>query len=46
MTMNKLDSIRFINLPKSMEEKITGFKIDSSIPLPVQLPDGQNKLNS
>ena len=43
--MNKLDSIRFINLPKSMEEKITGFKIDSSIPLPVQLPDGQKKLN-
>ena len=44
--MSRLDSIRFISLPKSMEEKITGFHIDSSIPIPVQLPDGQKSLDA
>lgn len=43
--MSKLDTIRFISLPKSMEEKITGFRIDSTIPIPVQLPDGKKKLD-
>lgn len=44
--MSRLDSIRFISLPKSMEEKITGFHIDSSIPIPVQLSDGQKSLDA
>ena len=43
--MSRLDSIRYITLPKSMEEKITGFAIDSSIPIPVQLPDGHTSLD-
>ena len=43
--MSKLDSIRFISLPQSMEDKITGFRIDSSIPIPVQLADGQKHLD-
>ena len=43
--MSRLDSIRYITLPKSMEEKITGFAIDSSIPIPVQLPEGHTSLD-
>ena len=43
--MSKLDTIQFISLPSSMEEKITGFAIDSSIPIPVQLPDGAKRLD-
>lgn len=43
--MSKLDSIRFISLPKSMEDKMTGFRIDSSIPIPVQLNEGQKHLD-
>lgn len=43
--MSKLDSICFISLPKSMEDKMTGFRIDSSIPIPVQLNEGQKHLD-
>ena len=46
LAMSKLDTIQFISLPKSMEEKITGFKIDSSIPIPVQLKEGQKHLRA
>lgn len=43
--MNKLESVKFITLPKSMEDQITGFKIDSTIPIPVQMKEGSKHLD-
>ena len=43
--MSKLESVKFITLPKSMEDQITGFKIDSTIPIPVQMKEGSKHLD-
>ncbi|MCY1152264.1 MAG: tetratricopeptide repeat protein [Sphaerochaetaceae bacterium] len=40
----KLKGIVFINLPKSLEKEIDGFKLDSSIALPIQLEDGKTEI--
>lgn len=40
----KLEGIVFINLPKSLEKAVDGFPLDSSIPLPIQLPEGKTDI--
>ncbi len=40
----KLEGIVFINLPKSLEKAVDGFPLDSSIPLPIQLPEGKTAI--
>lgn len=41
---NALENIIFISLPPSMERDINNFHVDSSIKIPVQLPDGKKQL--
>ncbi|WP_320130714.1 tetratricopeptide repeat protein [uncultured Sphaerochaeta sp.] len=41
-----LKDLLFINLPPSMERDINDFHIDSSIEIPVQFPDGKQKIDS
>ncbi len=41
-----LKNLVFISLPPSMERDINDFHIDSSIKIPVQLPDGKSSLDS
>ncbi|MGE4584954.1 MAG: tetratricopeptide repeat protein [Sphaerochaeta sp.] len=43
---DELKNILFITLPASMEREINGFHIDSSIQIPVQLPDGRTSLEN
>ncbi len=40
-----LDHIVYINLPASIAQNIGAFKLDPSIPLPVELPLGQKQIN-
>ena len=41
-----LKNLVFITLPSSMERDINNFHIDSSIQIPVQLPDGKKSLDT
>jgi Flp pilus assembly protein TadD len=41
---NALKNVFFISLPSSMERDINNFHVDSSIQIPVQLPDGKEQL--
>ena len=41
---NALKNVFFISLPSSMERDINSFHVDSSIQIPVQLPDGKEQL--
>jgi tetratricopeptide (TPR) repeat protein len=42
----KIKDLLFIHLPSSMERDINGFHVDSSIDIPVQLPDGKTEIDS
>ena len=42
---NKLDGIVFINLPKSFDKQIGDFKLNPTIPLPIQLPEGKTSVD-
>jgi tetratricopeptide (TPR) repeat protein len=41
-----LKDLRFIHLPHSLDQDINGFHVDSSIEIPVQLPDGKQGIES
>jgi len=43
---NPLKHYIFISLPPSMERDIGDFHVDSSIQIPVQLPDGKTQIDS
>lgn len=42
----KIKDLLFIHLPPSMERDINGFHVDSSIEIPVQLPDGKKEIDA
>ncbi len=43
---DELKNLVFIKLPSSMERDIDAFHVDSTIEIPVQLPDGKTKLDN
>ncbi|MBK5200864.1 MAG: hypothetical protein JJE21_04935 [Spirochaetaceae bacterium] len=43
---NKTEGIVFINLPKELEQTIGDFKVDPTIPIPLQLPENHNRMEA
>ena len=43
---NALKNLVYIHLPSSMERDIDGFHVDSSIEIPVQLPEGKTTIDT
>ncbi len=43
---NKTEGIVFINLPKDLEQTIGNFKVDPTIPIPLQLPENHDRMES
>lgn len=43
---NKTEGIVFINLPKNLEQTIGDFKVDPTIPIPLQLPENHKKIEA
>ena len=43
---NKTEGIVFINLPKDLEQTIGDFKVDPTIPIPLQLPENHTKMEA
>lgn len=42
----KTEGIVFINLPKDLEQTIGDFKVDPTIPLPLQLPENHDRMEA
>jgi tetratricopeptide (TPR) repeat protein len=43
---NKTEGIVFINLPKDLEQTIGDFKVDPTIPIPLQLPENHKEMEA